>query len=314
MRWRSAISPTACAAARRSCSPGRGRNGCCRGPNGWNCSSCWPSAASIAAPRTGSSAARPGRPCAASRPRSARRRTDLPPPTCWSGCAGGEPDRAPHQRSEMHDILAVRSDQFGRRFLEDQSTGLKLDGLSRHDKFIELTWCGGMHAVGKKVCGSETNVGLGASGEEFLEGLGGYFCLVARRPIRISAKEFRKKHRPLVGLEHGKIVFLGFKQAEVERTNGLAHKFPHAQFLRSRCFRQSDIGIDFVIGHRRIKGRKRPSLSNQPVIQIYQLPVHRDLYVSDQPTKGIENVVWLVDLRENTTIKCRLSVFRQEIM
>ena len=39
MRWRSAISPTACAAARPSCSPGRGRNGCCRAPSGWNCSS-----------------------------------------------------------------------------------------------------------------------------------------------------------------------------------------------------------------------------------------------------------------------------------
>jgi hypothetical protein len=40
--------------------PGRGRNGCCRGPNGSNCSSFWPSAASIAVPRTASSAARPG--------------------------------------------------------------------------------------------------------------------------------------------------------------------------------------------------------------------------------------------------------------
>ena len=42
------------------------------------------------APRTASSAARPGRRCAASRPRSGRRRTDLPPPTCWSGCGGGK--------------------------------------------------------------------------------------------------------------------------------------------------------------------------------------------------------------------------------
>ena len=55
---------------RRSCSPGRGRNGNYRAPSGWNCSSCWPSAASIAAPRTASSAARPGMRCAASRPRS----------------------------------------------------------------------------------------------------------------------------------------------------------------------------------------------------------------------------------------------------
>ena len=43
-----------------------------------------------AAPRTASSAARPARRCAASRPRSGRRRTDLPPPTCWSGSGGGE--------------------------------------------------------------------------------------------------------------------------------------------------------------------------------------------------------------------------------
>src|SRR6195952_2776285 len=91
MRWRSAISPTGCAAARRSCSPGRGRNGNCRAPNGWNCSSFWPSAASIAAPPTASSAARPGRRCVVTRPRSEPRRTGLPPPTCWSGCAGGEP-------------------------------------------------------------------------------------------------------------------------------------------------------------------------------------------------------------------------------
>ena len=31
---------------------------------------------------------RPARHCAASRPRSGRRPTDLPPPTCWSGCGG----------------------------------------------------------------------------------------------------------------------------------------------------------------------------------------------------------------------------------
>jgi len=44
---------------------------------------------------TASSAARPGRPCAGSRPRSARLRTDLPPPTCWSGSGGGENRRPP---------------------------------------------------------------------------------------------------------------------------------------------------------------------------------------------------------------------------
>ena len=41
-------------------------------------------------PRMASSADRPGRPCAASRPRSARPRTGLPLPTCWNGCAGVE--------------------------------------------------------------------------------------------------------------------------------------------------------------------------------------------------------------------------------
>src|SRR3954468_22087008 len=94
MRWQSAILPTACAAGRRSCSLGRGRNGCCRAPNGWNCSSCWPSAASTRARRTASLAGRRGRRCAASRPRSGRRRTDLPPPTCWSGCGAARLNQA----------------------------------------------------------------------------------------------------------------------------------------------------------------------------------------------------------------------------
>ena len=71
------------------------RNGCCPAPSGWNCSSCWSSAASTAAPRTASSAVTPARPCAASRPRSGRRRTDLPLPTCWSGCADAENTGSP---------------------------------------------------------------------------------------------------------------------------------------------------------------------------------------------------------------------------
>src|SRR6185295_10570653 len=112
MRWRSAISPTACAADPPSCSPGRGRNGCCRAPNGWNCSSCWPSAASTRARRTASSAGRPGRRCAVSRPRSGRRRTDLPPPTSWNGCGGAKsPLFHPKSNPENHDFaeaLTVR--------------------------------------------------------------------------------------------------------------------------------------------------------------------------------------------------------------
>ncbi len=66
------------------------RGGACRAPSGWNCSSFWPSAASIRVPPMASSADRPGRRCAASKPPSGRRRTDLPPPTCWSGSGGGE--------------------------------------------------------------------------------------------------------------------------------------------------------------------------------------------------------------------------------
>src|SRR6202011_2648098 len=90
MHWRSAISPTDCAASHLSCSPGRGRSGNYRAPSGWNCSSFSPSAGSIAAPRTASSAARPGRHCAASRPRSGRLRTDLPLRRYWSGYAGSD--------------------------------------------------------------------------------------------------------------------------------------------------------------------------------------------------------------------------------
>ena len=79
-----------CAAARRSCSPGRGRSASCRGPNGWSCSSF--GAARLLSPGTPGrpAQARPGRRCAASRPRSGRLRTDSPPPTCWSGCEGGK--------------------------------------------------------------------------------------------------------------------------------------------------------------------------------------------------------------------------------
>src|ERR1700712_2203442 len=107
MRWRSAILPTGCAAARRSCSPGRGRNGNCRAPNGWNCSSFCPSAASIAAPPTASSAARPGRRCVVTRPRSEPRRTGLPPPTCWSGCGGAEPGIRTRKSNREREISPV---------------------------------------------------------------------------------------------------------------------------------------------------------------------------------------------------------------
>src|SRR6185437_11698499 len=104
MRSRSATSPTAWPAGRRSCSPGRGRNGNYRAPSGWNFSNSSPSAVSTAAPPTASSADRPGRPCGASRPQSGRRRMDLLPPTCWNGFEGA--DRA--NGNTKADISTVR--------------------------------------------------------------------------------------------------------------------------------------------------------------------------------------------------------------
>src|SRR5579863_413595 len=93
MRWRSVTSPTAYGAARPSRSPGRGRSANYRAPSGWNCSSFWRSEDSIAAPPMTSLAARPGRRCAASRPRSGRPRMDLPLPRCWNGSADGDSGR-----------------------------------------------------------------------------------------------------------------------------------------------------------------------------------------------------------------------------
>ena len=58
-----------------------------------SCSSSWPSAASTGVRRTASSAVKHGRRCATSRPRSALRRTDLPPPACWNSSAGDETAR-----------------------------------------------------------------------------------------------------------------------------------------------------------------------------------------------------------------------------
>ena len=63
---------------------------------------------------TASSAARPGRRCAASRPRSACRRTDLPPPTYWSGSGDGK-TRLPATRSNLeHAHFRTGLDRSGR--------------------------------------------------------------------------------------------------------------------------------------------------------------------------------------------------------
>ncbi len=68
-----------------SCSHGRVRSACYPAQNGLSCSSCWRSAASTRARRTASSAARPAKPCATSRPPSARPLTGLHRRRCWIG-------------------------------------------------------------------------------------------------------------------------------------------------------------------------------------------------------------------------------------
>src|SRR5215470_1984537 len=117
MRLPSAISPTDCAAAGRSCSHGRATSACCRLPNAPRCSNCWPAAASTSARLTVDSAPGPGSPSAISRPRPASSRTDLPPSTCWSGCAGGKfANREPWRlSSSCHHWRAIEQGGSARR-------------------------------------------------------------------------------------------------------------------------------------------------------------------------------------------------------
>src|SRR5262249_14259407 len=94
-------------------------------------------------------------------------------------------------------------------------------------------------------------------------------------------------------------------QIEIERSDGLAEKLPVRCLVRAGGLCQAENCIDLVVGHRRVEGRKSPTLLNQPMVQVDCLAMYSDLDITDQPSIGVKHLVGVIDLGEHPAIQGR---------